>query len=86
MAKLITCKSWIAETFPEGGVGIRTVEEWILKGVIHGKIIGGKVFVDADKTALLIDCNTVISAQQTQLKISESSDLVSQIVAGAQRA
>lgn len=86
MLKLITANHWIRETFPEGGVGARTVEKWVRNGVIHGKIINGKVFVDADRTALLLDNHTVINTHQAEAKPTESTDLVAQIVNRARAA
>ncbi|NIB44856.1 hypothetical protein HBA55_35070 [Pseudomaricurvus alkylphenolicus] len=62
MLKLITAQQWIREVFPEGGVGPRTVEKWIRTKVIHGRIIGGKLFVDPDRTAVLLESNTEIEA------------------------
>jgi hypothetical protein len=83
MLRLITAHHWIRETFPEGGVGLRTVEAWIKSGAIHGRIIDGKIFVEPNKTALLLDLHTVLLPQQTDSRVSSTNDLVDQIVAGA---
>jgi len=81
--KLIPAQRWTTETFPEGGVGPKTVEKWIKQGVIYGRIIGTKVFVDADRTALLLDQHTNIQPKQVQTQASDSTNPVDQIVAAA---
>jgi len=81
MLKLITAQRWLKEVFPEGGVGIKTVEAWVRDGTIFGRIIGKKVFVDADRTALLLDQHTVLSPGQAEGCVTDSGDPVDLIVA-----
>ncbi len=81
--RLITATSWICEVFPEGGVGSRTVEKWIRNRVIYGKVIDGRVFVDADRTLLLLESNTVVNRHQIDCGSISSDEAVARIVEGA---
>ena len=47
--KLIKADLWRKEQFADGSQPcLRTVKRWFVKGKLNGKLIEGKLFIDAD--------------------------------------
>lgn len=86
MKRLIRASKWMKEVFPEGGVGIVTVEGWVRNQIIPGAIIDGTIFVDADRAALLLENNVVlqpaITLEQVDMQSSGNANIARIVQAG----
>lgn len=85
--KLVRASAWIKEVFPEGGVGTAKVKRWVLDRVIVGAIIDGEAFVDADRTALLLENSVELTPAAVDARATVGNAVVAHIVqAGLQLA
>lgn len=80
--KLTPATRWIKETF-EAGVSTSTVRAWVENKIIPGVIIDEKIFVDADRAAVLLDTCTRIQRPNEPQHTPTGNSKIASIMQGA---